>query len=100
MSTVATELEGLGTGAIESGAAGLEMTVLFELLGQEDIWICNTGASSNVTRSKKGAQNIRQHGSASMGHTGKAMEAALTIDIPGQFVSCDGTKGARAVLSN
>ena len=49
-STVATELEGLGIGAIESCAAGIEMPVSFELLGQGDIWICDTGASSNVTR--------------------------------------------------
>ena len=54
--------------AEEASAMGLEMPVSFALLAQEDIFICDTGASSHATNNKKGATNIRMDGSSSLGH--------------------------------
>ena len=71
---------------------GLETPVPFALLAQEDIFICDTGASSHATNNKKGATNIRVDESSSLGHAGEAVETKLTIDIPGQFVSLDGAQ--------
>ena len=84
--------------ATEAAAAGMEMPVSLQILAQDDIWICDTGASSNGTFSKKGAKNIRKNGSSSLGQAGKALDAELTIDVPGQFVCKDGTLGGKAVL--
>ena len=76
----------------------LMMPVSFELLKQEDIWICDTGASTHSTYNKGGATNERQTGSASLGHAGTAVKAESTIDIPGRFVTRDGSLGIKATL--
>ena len=76
----------------------LVMPVSFELLKQEDIWICDTGASTHSTYNKGGATNERQTGSASLGHAGTAVKAESTIDIPGRFVTRDGSYGIKATL--
>ena len=54
----------------EVSAAKLEMPGLFEIIYQNDIWICNTGTSSHSTNSKIGMENMRDPGSTSLGHSG------------------------------
>ena len=56
---------------LEACVMGLEMPISFDILTQDDIWICDTGASNNGTKCKKGAVNVRQGGCASLGHSGK-----------------------------
>ena len=68
------------------------------ILRQDDVWICDTGASTHVTRCNVGARNIRDTMVYSLGHTGSAMESTALIDIPGIFVNKDGKIGMKAVL--
>ena len=44
------KLEWLSGKAVEASAMGLEMPVSFALLAHDDIFICDTGASSHATR--------------------------------------------------
>ena len=83
----------------EMAATKLDMPKSFEMLYQTDIWICDTGASSHSTNNKIGAENERRSGSASLGHAGEAIEATLTIDLPGQFMAIDGSSGLQASLT-
>lgn len=82
----------------EAAAAQLDMPVSFDLLYQDDIWICDTGASSHSSNSRSGAQNERKSGSTSLGHAGEAIEATSTIDLPGQYVARDGSLGLKGTL--
>ena len=54
---------------IEVSAAKLDMPTTFEILYEDDVWICDTGASSHSTNNKLGARNEKNSGSASVGHT-------------------------------
>ena len=74
------------------------MPTSFEILYESDIWISDTGASSHLTKDATGAKNIQDSGSPSLGHTNEAMKAVKTIDVPGQFVTKDGSLGIWAVL--
>ena len=56
-----------------------------------NIWICDTGASSHSSNDALGAKNIQNSGILSLGHTGEAVKTMKTIDIPGQFVTKDGS---------
>ena len=85
---------------VKVSAAKLDMPALFEILYQNHIWICDTGARSHSTPYRLGARNIRDSGSASLGHTGEAVKATNTIDIPGQFVARDGGLGMEATLAD
>jgi len=67
-------------------ATTLDMPVLFEILYQDNIMICDYGASKNTVKSKLGAINERKSTSASLGHAGQAVKATSTVDVPGQFV--------------
>ena len=84
---------------LELSAAKMEMPTSFEIRYESDIWICDTGASSHSTNDATGAKNIQDSGSPCLGHTGEAMKAVKTIDVPGQFVTKDGSLGIRAVLT-
>ena len=70
------------------------------ILRQEDVWICDTGTSTHVTRYNVGAKSIRDMMVYSLGHTGSAMESTALIDIPGVFMSKDGKAGMKAVLKD
>ena len=70
-----------------------------EMLSQPDIWICNMGASSHSTNGRSGTKNERNTESASLGHTGQALNATMTIDIPGQYVTKDGKWDIQATLT-
>ena len=94
------KLDWLSGKAVEASAMGLEMPVSFALLAHDDIFICDTGASSHATNSKKGAKNIRMNGSSSLGHAGEAVETKMTIDIPGQFIGLDGSPGMVGTLTD
>ena len=80
-------------------AAKLDIPRSFEMLYQNDIWICDTGASSHSTNKKTGAENEKESRSASLGHAGEALEATSTIDLPGQFMTKDGSSGLKASLT-
>ena len=75
------------------------MPTTFEILYEDDVWICDTGASSHSTNNKSGARNEKTSGSASLGHTGEAVKATSTIDLPGQFMAKDGGSGMKATLT-
>ena len=68
------------------------------MLRQENVWICNTGASTHVTWSSKGMRNVHDRMVYSLGHTGSAAESNALVDIPGVFVSKDGDRGLQMVL--
>ena len=70
------------------------------ILRQEDVRICDTGASTHVTRYNVGAKNVRDTMMYSLGHSGSAMESTALIDIPGVFMSKDGKAGMKAVLKD
>lgn len=88
------------TGSLEYAISDTEMGISFDVLAQEDIWICDSGASVHTTNSKKGAVNERPSQSVSIGSSGPAAAAHSTVDIPGKFVSKDGVIGIRARLVN
>ena len=54
----------------EISAGKLEIPTAFEVLYHNNIWICDTVASSHSTNIRLGAQNERDSGSASLGHSG------------------------------
>lgn len=84
----------------EVSAVELDMPATFEVLKEPDIWICDTGASCHSTYSLLGATNIRSSGVSTVGHTGEPITTTKTINIPGRFVSRDGTNTMSAVLSD
>ena len=57
------------------------------ILHQENIWICDTGASTHVMWNNKGAINVRDTKMCSLGHVGSAIESTALIDIPGMFLN-------------
>ena len=65
----------------ELSAAQLMVPTLFEILQQKDIWICDTSASSYLSNSSSGTHNVKDTGSASLGHAGQALKATKTIDL-------------------
>ena len=83
----------------EVSAQQLMIPTSFEMLSQQDIWICDTGASSHSTNDKSGATNEKNTGSASLGHAGQALKATMTIDLAGRYVTKDGTYGMKATLT-
>ena len=70
------------------------------ILRQENVWICDTDASTHVTWSNNGAKNIQDTIMYSLGHAGSAMESTALIDIPGVFINKSGEKGLKAVLKD
>ena len=84
----------------EVSAVELEMPTVFENLGESDVWICDTGASSHLTKDKKDAVHEKKSGSPSLGQAGKAVKATSTIDLPGQFCAKDGSLGLKATLTD
>jgi hypothetical protein len=53
------------------------------ILRDKNVWICDTGASTHVTRSSKRARNVRETQTYSLGHTDEAVESTAIIDILG-----------------
>ena len=86
-----------GATELEASIVKMEMPTSFELLYSDDIWICDTGASSHSSKSNNGAKNVKANGSQSLGHSGKAVEALNTIHLPGQFVGKDESLGLKAI---
>mmetsp|Transcript_12683 Transcript_12683/g.27426 ORF Transcript_12683/g.27426 Transcript_12683/m.27426 type:complete len:127 (-) Transcript_12683:424-804(-) len=84
----------------EVSVAKLDMPASFEILYQNNIWICDTVATSHLTPYRLGTRNIRDSGSASLGHAGEAMKATNTIDLSGQFVARYGGLGMGATLAD
>ena len=86
--------------SVETSTIKMEMPMTFDLLYSDDIWICDSGASSHSAKNKRGAKNIKESGSQSLGHTGKAVEALNTMDLAGQFVDKDGSSGMKGTLTD
>jgi len=87
-----------GSSAEEVMAAMLQEVNSIEILKRDDIWIGDTGATQHSTFSRLGAVNDRESRSASIGHSGEAVTAQRTIDLPGMFVAKDGSSGIEATL--
>ena len=83
---------------MEASVVKMKMPSLFELLYSDDIWICNTVESSQSSQSNCGAMNVKSNSSQSLCHSGKAVEAINTMDLPGKFVGKDGSLGMKATL--
>ncbi len=54
------------------------------ILHQENVWICDTGASTPVMWNNKGAINVHDTKMYSLGHE---MESTALINIPGTFLN-------------
>ena len=89
-----------GATELETPIVKMEMPSSFELLYSNDIWICDTGASSHLIKSNVGAMDVTANGSQSLGHSGKAVEATNTMELPGQFIGKDGSSGMKATLTD
>ena len=85
---------------LELAAPALPRLHPFSVLQQPDVWICDSGASCHTTNNLNGAVNKRRGGSSSVGHTGGAVTAEWTVDIPGRFVSADGCNLQEATLTD
>ena len=84
---------------------GVDVTALqaekgntLDILCDENVWICDTGASMHVTWNSKCARNVHEEGTMSLQHTGGTVEATAIIDILDDFSSKDGVGGLRDVL--
>jgi hypothetical protein len=80
---------------LEASTVKMEMPASFELLYSDNIWIYNTGASSHSSKSNNKAMNIKANDSQILGHSGKAVEATNTMDLPGQIIGKDGSSGRK-----
>ena len=69
---------------------------MLAILHQENVWICDTGASIHVMWNNNRAKNIQDKMMYSLGHAGLALESTALIDIPGVFRSKSGEKGLQA----
>lgn len=87
--------EALLGAASEFGLGQLVIPATLDILCESDVWICDTGASSRSTNNNPGASNVKELGSASLGHTGSAVKATSTIDVTGKFMARDGSSGKK-----
>ena len=78
----------------------VDVPMTMDILSEDDIWICDSGASSHSTKSEVGARNKKDTLSTSVGHTGPAIKATSSIDVPGRFLEKDGSPGMRACLTD
>ena len=78
----------------------VDVPMTMDILSEDDIWICDSGASSHSTKSEKGARNKKDTSSTSVGHAGPAIKATSSIDVPGRFLAKDGSPGMRACLTD
>ena len=70
------------------------------ILRQENVWICDTIASTPVMWNNKGAINVHDTNMNSLGHVGSAMESTALINIPGTFLNKEGARGLQAILKD
>ena len=84
----------------EVATSKVDVPMTMGILSEDDIWICDSGASSHSTKSEKGARNKKGTFSTSVGHTGPAIKATSSIDVPGRFLEKDGSSGIRACLTD
>ncbi len=68
------------------------------ILHDENVWICDTGASMHMTWSSKCARNVHEEHTLSLRHTGEVVESTAIIDISGIFTSKEGARGLKAVM--
>ncbi len=83
---------------VDAMALQAEQGNTINILHDENVWICDTGASTHVTCSSKCTRNVHKEETLSLGHTGGAVEATAIVDIPGVFTSKGDVAGLKAVL--
>ena len=54
---------------VESYMVKMDVSLTFKLLYLDDIWICDSGALSHSSKSKRGAKNMKESSDQSLGHT-------------------------------
>ena len=84
---------------IETSCAQSESDGQLNILFEKDMWIADTGASNHGTFSDIGGRNVQATESSNLGFSGEAQKVQKLMDIPGQFVTQDGSMGMRAVLT-
>ena len=84
---------------VEMALGSMTVPASIDILQEDDVWICDTGASSHSSKSKKGARSVKDTNSTSVGHAGPAVKATSTIEVPGRFLEKDGSPGMKAVLT-
>ena len=52
----------------------MEIPTTMDILREDDVWICDTGASNHSTNSDAGARNRKDTNSSSVGHVGPAVK--------------------------
>ncbi len=73
---------------------------MMDILHYENVWICDTSASTHITWNSKCTRNVCEEHTMSLRHTGGAVEATAIMDIPGVFASKEGVVGLKAVLQD
>ena len=84
----------------EVALSKMDVPTTMDILSENDIWICDSGASSHSTKLEVGARNKKESSSTSVGHTGPAIKATSSIDVPGRFLEKDGSPGMRACITD
>ena len=67
---------------------------------QENVWICDTGASTHVMWSNKDVRDVQDMQMLRLRHTGTGgtIESTAMIDISGVFMIVDNNMGMQAIL--
>ena len=76
-------------------AAAMEMPATMEILCSNDVWVCNTAASSNhFAKSKDGSYNCRKTDGVSQEMTRGHVEVLLLMDVTVTAYTKEGVEGA------
>ena len=80
-----TSLRNVGKTGVDVTALQAEKGDIMAVLCNENVWICDMGASTHMTWSSKCMRNMHETQTLSLGHTREAVESTAMIDIPGVF---------------
>ena len=78
---------------VEAMALSGEKCDILAILHQENVWICNTGASTHVTWSNKDAMNAHDTQVLSLRYMGETIESTAMLSIHGVVMNKNGDKG-------
>ena len=84
---------------VEMALSTIMVPESIDILQEDDVWICDTGASSHSSKSDKGVRSVKESNSTSVGHAGSVVKATSTIEVPGRFLEKDGSLDMKAVLT-
>ena len=85
---------------VEVLTARAETGTAIDVLYEKDVFIADSGASSHSTFTKEGASEEKQDQTATIGHSGEAVESTSTLTLKGQFVDKRGNRGISATLDD